>query len=127
MRLRLLSSRYNVERLGGFEGVPSALTTTPTLASSEYSIFRVARAFRYMIFFARSDSIGSQPERGASCVVARVLLNRRVVRIQLGKRLNSSTNSCTETLAPALEMIYCRCIGVKLGPLGVFPEISVPN
>ena len=127
MRLRLLSSRYNVERLGGFEGVPSALTTTPALASSEYSSFGVARAFRYIIVFVRGDSIGGRPERGASCVVARVLLSRRVVRIQLDERPNSSTSSRTETPASALEMICCRCIGVKLGPLGVFPEISVPN
>ena len=80
-----------------------------------------------IFFFVRSDSIGGRPERGASCVVTRVLLSRRVVRIQLGERPNSSTNSCTETPASALEMICCRCIGVKLGPLGVFPEISVPN
>jgi hypothetical protein len=48
------------------------------------------------------------------------------VQIQLGKRLNSSTSSCTKTLALALEIICYRCIGVKLGPLGVFPKISVP-
>jgi hypothetical protein len=49
------------------------------------------------------------------------------VRIQIGERPNSSTNSRTKTPASALEIICCRCIGLKLGPLGVFPKISVPT
>jgi hypothetical protein len=75
-----------VEQLGGFGGVLSAPTTTLALASWEYSSFGAARAFWYTIVFVRSDSIGGRPERGASCVVARVLLSRRVVRIQLSER-----------------------------------------
>jgi hypothetical protein len=46
-----LSVLYNVERLGGFEGRPLAFTKVASLIRFEYSIFRVARAFLYMIFF----------------------------------------------------------------------------
>lgn len=49
------------------------------------------------------------------------------MRMQVGERPNSATSSTTLAPAAALAMIASRWLGVKFGPLGVFPVISVPN
>jgi hypothetical protein len=65
--------------------------------------------------------------RGALSVVVQVFPIRIVVRMQLGDCLNLSTSSATLTLALALAIIVSLCSKLKLGPLRLFSEISVPN
>jgi hypothetical protein len=50
VRLRCLSTLYNVEWLGSFIAVLSKFINTAYFASSEYLIFGAARAILYMIF-----------------------------------------------------------------------------
>jgi hypothetical protein len=120
MRRRLRRNRYNVEQLGGFEGMSSVFINTLTCASSEYLIFGAARAFRYMIFFCERDRIGGCLLRGLSSVVLVLAYFVRISRMQRSVRLYARAASAHVQPAASIPIIWSLCTTVKFGPLRIF-------